>query len=73
MAPRAKTQLAMNSIYAVENPLYLPFRMQLTLKFFVYGIGFGYAIPLLYWLTLIFFLISFVVDRSGAPHHSAAL
>jgi len=65
LAPRAQTQAAMNTLYAVENPLYLPFRMQLTLKFFVYGIGFGYAIPLLYWLTLAFFLISFVVDRSG--------
>eukprot|EP00965_Chrysotila_dentata_P239713 6203264-Pleurochrysis_carterae.AAC.3 len=31
---------------------------QLTLKFFVFGIGFAYGIPVLYPLTLLFFLVS---------------
>jgi len=65
LAPRARTQAEMNKLYAVTNPLYLPFRMQLTLKFFVFGIGFAYGIPVLYPLTLLFFLVSWVTDRSG--------
>ena len=59
------TQQALNRRYAAKNPLYLPFRMQLLLKMWVLGCGFGYALPVMYPLTLVFCAISYYTDRSG--------
>ncbi len=65
LAPRALAQQQMNSFYAAENPLYLPFRMQLLLKQLVYGIAWSYAFPVFYLLVLVFLAVSVVVDESG--------
>jgi len=64
-APKAFAQRQMNDMWAAENPLYLPFRMQLVLKQVVYAFAFGYAFPVLYVITAIFFAISIHVDHSG--------
>ena len=65
LAPRALAQQQMNSYFAAENPLYLPFRMQLLLKQLVYGIAWSYAFPVFYLLILCFLAVSVVVDESG--------
>ena len=35
----------MNQLYAFENPLYLPFRVQLCLKFVLFALCFSSALP----------------------------
>lgn len=65
LAPRALAQAQMNALHAAENPLYLPFRMQLLMKQLVYGMAWSYAFPCFYALVLIFLAVSVVVDESG--------
>ena len=65
LAPRARTQQQMNERYATRNPLYLPYRWQLTCKFLLFGGTFSYGLPALYPITLLFFVISWHTDASG--------
>ena len=64
-APRALAQDQMNRLWAAENPLYLPFRMQLLLKQVVFGAAWGYAFPIFYVLVAVYLGMSIVIDRSG--------
>ena len=54
IAPNASSQLYMNRAYALENPFYLPFRVQLLIKIYVLCVGFGYPCPGLYLVVLIY-------------------
>jgi hypothetical protein len=65
LAPRAMAQEQMNRVYAAENPLYLPFRMQLLLKQLVYGLAWSYSFPVFFLLVLVYLAMSVVVDESG--------
>ena len=65
LAPRAMAQEQMNRVYAAENPLYMPFRMQLLLKQLIYGLAWSYSFPVFFLLVLVYLAMSVVVDESG--------
>ena len=66
----AATQPRMNEIFAFQDPLlpnpgliYLPFRLQLVLKFIVFGVPFAAGLPLLLPVTLLMFVCSWFIDK----------
>ena len=67
----AVTQQRMNAIYAfqaapeIPDPgmIYFPFRLQLILKYVVMGLAFTPALPGIFPLTGLMFLLSFYVDK----------
>ena len=67
----AVTQQRMNAIYAfqaapeIPDPgmIYFPFRLQLILKYVVMGLAFTPALPGMFPLTGLMFLLSFYVDK----------
>lgn len=65
LARRAKSQEQLNKLWAAENPLYLPFRMQLLGKQLVYGVGWSFAFPIFYPFVFLFLATSVYVDESG--------
>uniref|UniRef100_A0A7S2NPT1 CSC1/OSCA1-like cytosolic domain-containing protein n=1 Tax=Haptolina brevifila TaxID=156173 RepID=A0A7S2NPT1_9EUKA len=65
LAKRSLSQAQMNQHFAAKNDLYLPFRMQLTVKQIVYSLAWGGAFPVLYLFALIFLTTSVWVDESG--------
>ena len=48
LAKRARTQRAMNALYKRDSDIYVAFRLQLVCKFFVCGLLYSTAFPILY-------------------------
>jgi len=65
LAPRARTQRQMNTLYKRNADIYLSFRLQLMCKFFVCGLLYSTAFPLLYLLCFGTMAIGSFVDRTN--------
>ena len=63
LARVAPNQQLMNDAYALDNPRYLPFRLQLVLKFICLGLIFSSAVPILYFLIALFMGLSWYIDK----------
>ena len=65
LAPRAKTQLAMDRLYIADADIYLAFRVQFACKFIVIILMFSSAIPVLFAVGAIYFWLAGI--RTGTP------
>ena len=67
LARIAPNQQLMNEAYALDNPRYLPFRLQLVLKFIFLGLVFSSAVPILYFIMALFMWLSWYIDQQAEP------
>ena len=63
LAPRARTQRAMNALYKRDADIYVAFRLQLINKMVVVALIYGTAFPALYGLGFLFCLAAHWIDR----------